>query len=212
MLFRLVQSGSSLVDARGFFCPGEMRPGHYFFLTLFATSQGRHLLPDVSLITVTEARSSLTLDNAATPAARAVTPPPGAPPAPSQSPPQSAPTLPAHVFGPSPAPTGSSDRAFVPMSVLQMGTHIKLCGVQCGVFNNDNSVVVSSSGRFRSVGERAVAFALSANVPYVSPGDSIQSADFVAHGADRLRERKNLEQGYNIRHIGHYGSRHWWKE
>ena len=138
------------------------------------------MLPDVSLITVTEARSSLTLDNAATPAARAVTPPPGAPPAPSQSPPQSAPTLPAHVFGPSPAPTGSSDRTFVPMSVLQMGTHIKLCGVQCGVFNNDNSVVVSSSGRFRSVGERAVAFALSANVPYVSPGDSIQSADFVA--------------------------------
>ena len=89
----------------------------------------------------------------------------------------------AHIFGaqgevPTPSPT--SDALFVPVSVLQIGTRMKFCGVPCGIFHNDASVVVGTNGRFRSAGERSVAYAIAANVPYVRPGETLQSASFVA--------------------------------
>ena len=90
-----------------------------------------------------------------------------------------------HVFGeqamfPTPTPTSSDRRSFVPVSVLQMHTHVKFCSLQCGIFRNDENVIVSSNGRFRSVGERAVAYGIAANVPYTRAGDNLQSATFVA--------------------------------
>ena len=51
---------------------------------------------------------------------------------------------------------------------------LKLCDCPCNAFDKDAGMIVNSDGVFQSRGERAVAFALAANVQGVSSASSLQ--------------------------------------
>jgi len=84
---------------------------------------------------------------------------------------------------PTPAPTGTR---FIPkvvpteqVNVLKIETTFRLCNTECDAFSYDPGVIVNSKGRFKSDGERALAFAIAANVRPLYPGTTLQSTSFI---------------------------------
>jgi len=73
---------------------------------------------------------------------------------------------------------GKTDKGLV--TALQMEVELTLCGADCGAFEDDHRVMINSNGRFRSAGERALAFALGKEVLGLVPGTTAHSTSFTS--------------------------------
>eukprot|EP00614_Pseudopedinella_elastica_P033266 CAMPEP_0172644044 /NCGR_PEP_ID=MMETSP1068-20121228/239007_1 /TAXON_ID=35684 /ORGANISM="Pseudopedinella elastica, Strain CCMP716" /LENGTH=350 /DNA_ID=CAMNT_0013458227 /DNA_START=25 /DNA_END=1077 /DNA_ORIENTATION=+ len=82
------------------------------------------------------------------------------------------------------------------MTALQMEFEMKMCDMECDSFENDPGVIVNTDGRFRSVGERAMAFALAANVEGIYPGDKLHSVNYVAVESAKQEKAGNEDRRY----------------
>jgi hypothetical protein len=73
---------------------------------------------------------------------------------------------------------------------------MKLCNTECDGFSYDPGVIVNTKGRFKSDGERALAFAIAANVRSIQPGTTLQSTSFV--GVTWFNETKSKNQNTHV--------------
>lgn len=101
---------------------------------------------------------------------------------------------------PSPAPTHwnqprtSNTITWDTERVIEIEFDIKLCDCPCNGFEENAAFIVATDGVFRSRGERAVAFALAANVRGVSAPESIQDPDQVSVVWSMQNKRKDKKQ------------------
>mmetsp|Transcript_45949 Transcript_45949/g.103787 ORF Transcript_45949/g.103787 Transcript_45949/m.103787 type:complete len:764 (+) Transcript_45949:174-2465(+) len=87
--------------------------------------------------------------------------------------------------------------------VLQMEFELSLCGVRCGSFERDPTVIVNSAGFYSSAGERAVAFSLAALVEGVVPGENAKSTSFVkVPGANEAKRQEDREKAKALQKDG----------
>ena len=75
--------------------------------------------------------------------------------------------------------------------IVDIQFDMTLCGCPCSAFEDNAGMMVSSDGIFRSRGERALAFAIAANVQGISAATSIQDPASISIPSSTTNSRKD---------------------